>query len=388
MQVVEIRKAKTGSIERKHPWIFSGAIESDTSKINEGDLVRVEMRGNFLAIGHFQPSTIAVRILSFEDEQVDATFFEKRIKSAVNLRLKLNLLSKTNSIFRLVHGEGDSLPGLIVDFYNGVAVIQCHSIGMYHSLELISAALQKVLGSNLIAIYSKSSDTLPERINAENKYIFGTCETPHIALENGIKYAIDWFTGQKTGFFIDQRENRALLQKYALGKKVLNTFCYSGGFSLASIQGGATFAHSLDSSKKAIELTDQNIALNGMTSKNKSIVADTMFYIKELPEEYDIIVLDPPAFAKHRDKRHQAIQGYKRLNAHAIRQIKPGGLIFTFSCSQVVDKSLFTNTIIAAAIESGRNVRIIEQIHQPADHPINAFHPEGEYLKGLVIEVE
>jgi 23S rRNA (cytosine1962-C5)-methyltransferase len=388
MQVVEIRKAKTGSIERKHPWIFSGAIESDTSKINEGDLVRVEMRGNFLAIGHFQPSTIAVRILSFEDEQVDATFFEKRIKSAVNLRLKLNLLSKTNSIFRLVHGEGDSLPGLIVDFYNGVAVIQCHSIGMYHSLELISAALQKVLGSNLIAIYSKSSDTLPERINAENKYIFGTCETPHIALENGIKYAIDWITGQKTGFFIDQRENRALLQKYALGKKVLNTFCYSGGFSLASIQGGATFAHSLDSSKKAIELTDQNIALNGMTSKNKSIVADTMFYIKELPEEYDIIVLDPPAFAKHRDKRHQAIQGYKRLNAHAIRQIKPGGLIFTFSCSQVVDKSLFTNTIIAAAIESGRNVRIIEQIHQPADHPINAFHPEGEYLKGLVIEVE
>jgi 23S rRNA (cytosine1962-C5)-methyltransferase len=388
MQVVEIRKAKTGSIERKHPWIFSGAIESDTSKINEGDLVRVEMRGNFLAIGHFQPSTIAVRILSFDDEQVDATFFEKRIKSAVNLRLKLNLLSKTNSIFRLVHGEGDSLPGLIVDFYNGVAVIQCHSIGMYHSLELISAALQKVLGSNLIAIYSKSSDTLPERINAENKYIFGTCETPHIALENGIKYAIDWVTGQKTGFFIDQRENRALLQKYALGKKVLNTFCYSGGFSLASIQGGATFAHSLDSSKKAIELTDQNITLNGMTSKNKSIVADTMFYIKELPEEYDIIVLDPPAFAKHRDKRHQAIQGYKRLNAHAIRQIKPGGLIFTFSCSQVVDKSLFTNTIIAAAIESGRNVRIIEQIHQPADHPINAFHPEGEYLKGLVIEVE
>ncbi len=388
MQVVEIRKAKTGSIERKHPWIFSGAIESDTSKINEGDLVRVEMRGNFLAIGHFQPSTIAVRILSFDDEQVDAAFFEKRIRSAVNLRLKLNLLSKTNSIFRLVHGEGDSLPGLIVDFYNGVAVIQCHSIGMYHSLELISAALQKVLGSNLTAIYSKSSDTLPERINAENKYIFGTCETPHIALENGIKYAIDWVTGQKTGFFIDQRENRALLQKYALGKKVLNTFCYSGGFSLASIQGGATFAHSLDSSKKAIELTDQNIALNGMASKNKSIVADTMFYIKELPEEYDIIVLDPPAFAKHRDKRHQAIQGYKRLNAHAIRQIKPGGLIFTFSCSQVVDKSLFTNTIIAAAIESGRNVRIIEQIHQPADHPINAFHPEGEYLKGLVIEVE
>lgn len=388
MKVVQIRKAKTGSIERKHPWIFSGAIESDTSGISEGEIVRVEVKNNFLAIGHFQPSTIAVRVLSFEEEEINQDFFYKRIKSAVDLRLKLNLLSTKNNIFRIVHGEGDSLPGLIVDFYNGVAVIQCHSIGMYQSLELISIALQKTLGEQLIAIYSKSGETLPERIEAENKYIFGSCETPHLAVENGIKYAIDWVNGQKTGFFIDQRENRALLQKYALGKKVLNTFCYSGGFSLAAIQGGANFAHSLDSSKKAIELTNQNIELNKMNSKNKSIVADTMHYIKELPEDYDIIVLDPPAFAKHRDKRHQAIQGYKRLNAHAIRQIKPGGLIFTFSCSQVVDKALFTNTIIAAAIESGRNVRILEQIHQPADHPINAFHPEGEYLKGLVIEVE
>jgi 23S rRNA (cytosine1962-C5)-methyltransferase len=388
MQEIEIKKAKTGSIERKHPWIFSGAIETDTKNLQEGDLVRVLSRGKFLAIGHFQPSTIAVRILTFHDEIIDSKYFEKRIQSAVDLRLKLNLLSAKNNIFRLIHGEGDFLPGLIVDFYNGVAVIQCHSIGMFKSLNLISSALQKILGKKLIAIYSKSSDTLPERIEAENKYIFGNCETPHISLENGIKYAIDWVNGQKTGFFIDQRENRALLQKYALGKKVLNTFCYSGGFSLAAIQGGATFAHSLDSSKKAIELTEQNVILNGMSSKNKSIVADTMNYIKELPEDYDIIVLDPPAFAKHRDKRHQAIQGYKRLNAHAIRQIKPGGLIFTFSCSQVVDKALFTNTIIAAAIESGRNVRIIEQVHQPADHPINAFHPEGEYLKGLLIEVE
>jgi 23S rRNA (cytosine1962-C5)-methyltransferase len=388
MQEIEIRKAKTGSIERKHPWIFSGAIETSTANLLEGELVRVVCKGQFLAIGHFQPSTIAVRVLTFEKEAIDAEFFRKRIKSAVDLRLKLNLLSPSNNIFRLIHGEGDLLPGLIVDFYNGVAVIQCHSIGMFQSLDLISAALQQVLGDKLIAIYSKSSDTLPERIALENKYIYGSCETPHIALEHGIKYAIDWVNGQKTGFFIDQRENRALLQKYAIGKKVLNTFCYSGGFSLAAIQGGANFAHSLDSSKKAIELTNQNVDLNKMKSKNKSILADTMNYIKELPEEYDIIVLDPPAFAKHRDKRHQAIQGYKRLNAHAIRQIKPGGLIFTFSCSQVVDKSLFTNTIIAAAIESGRNVRIIEQVHQPADHPINAFHPEGEYLKGLLIEVE
>lgn len=388
MQSILINSTKLHSIERKHPWIFSGAITSDTSEIKEGEIVRLtDKKQNFLALGHFQPATIAVRVLSFEDEEINQVFFDKRIQNALDLRTRLNLFRKDNNIFRLVHGEGDQLPGLIIDFYNGVAVIQCHSIGMYHSLELISIALQNCLKENLKAIYSKSSDTLPERIEAENNYLFGTCETPHIALENGVKYEIDWINGQKTGFFIDQRENRALVQKYALEKKVLNTFCYSGGFSLAAIQGGANLAHSLDSSKKAIELTDANVMLNGFEDKHKSIVADTMHYIKELPEEYDIIILDPPAFAKHRDKRHQAVQGYKRLNAHAIRQIKPGGLLFTFSCSQVVDKPLFTNTIIAAAIESGRNVRIIEQLHQPADHPINAFHPEGEYLKGLVIEV-
>ena len=259
---------------------------------------------------------------------------------------------------------------------------------MYQNVALISQGLQHVLGEELIAVYSKSSDTLPARLEVENKYLFGAAETPHIALENGIKYQIDWINGQKTGFFIDQRENRSLVRKYAKGKKVLNTFCYSGGFSLAAIAGEATLAHSLDSSKKAIELTEANVLLNDMGKNHQSIVADTMEYIKELPEAYDIIILDPPAFAKHKDKRHKAIQGYKRLNAHAIRQIKPGGLIFTYSCSQVVDKSLFTNTIIAAAIESGRKVRILEQLHQPADHPINAFHPEGEYLKGLVIQVE
>lgn len=389
MKNLKINSSKIHSIERKHPWVFSGAITSDTKNIEEGELVRlVDGKDRFLAIGHFQPSTIAVRVLSFDDVSIDQDFYTSKLASAVNLRMKMNLLRKDNSIFRLVHGEGDNLPGLIVDFYNGVAVIQCHSIGMYKDLEFISKALQNCLGKELKAIYSKSSDTLPERIQPENKYLFGSCETPHIALENGVKYEIDWINGQKTGFFIDQRENRALLKKYSLGKKVLNTFCYSGGFSLAAIQGGATFTHSLDSSKKAIELTNANVILNKMESQNKSIVADTMDYIKDLPEKYDIIVLDPPAFAKHRDKRHQAIQGYKRLNAHAIRQIKPGGIIFTFSCSQVVDKYLFTNTIIAAAIESGRKVRILEQMHQPADHPINAFHPEGEYLKGLVIEVE
>jgi 23S rRNA (cytosine1962-C5)-methyltransferase len=389
IHTLTIRKAKISSLERKHPWVFSGAIESDTSHILEGELVSVcDNKNRFIARGHFQPSTIAVRVLTFEDRPIDAEFFIDKIQKAVFIRLNLNLLRSDNSIFRLIHGEGDSLPGLIVDFYNGVAVVQCHSIGMFQSIDFISKGLQVALGEKLIAIYSKSSDTLPARLEVENKYIFGSCETPHLAIENGVKYNIDWVTGQKTGFFIDQRENRALVGKYALGKKVLNTFCYSGGFSLAAIRGGATLAHSLDSSKKAIELTDANVILNEMTENHASIVADTMEYIKELPEEYDIIILDPPAFAKHRDKRHKAIQGYKRLNAHAIRQIKPGGLIFTFSCSQVVDKYLFTNTVIAAAIESGRNVRILEQLHQPADHPINAFHPEGEYLKGLVIQVD
>lgn len=388
-KIIQLHKNKTQSVERKHPWIFSGAIQTDTSDILEGEVVDVvDHKHRFLARGHFQPSTIAVRVLTFEDRALDQVFFEEKIQNATSMRLKLNLLREDNSIFRLIHGEGDSLPGLIIDFYNGVAVVQCHSIGMYHSLEWISIGLQKALGDQLTAIYSKSNDTLPARLDAENKYIFGSCETPHVALENGIQYNIDWVNGQKTGFFIDQRENRALVGKYALDKKVLNTFCYSGGFSLAALQGGATLAHSLDSSKKAIELTDANVSLNQLGEKHGSIVADTMEYIKELPEAYDIIILDPPAFAKHREKRHKAIQGYKRLNAHAIRQIKPGGLIFTFSCSQVVDKFLFNNTVIAAAIESGRNVRIIEQLHQPADHPINAYHPEGEYLKGLVIQVD
>ena len=387
-KIIQLYSKKTISVLRKHPWVFSGAIDLASDDLKDGEVVTVQdHKENFLARGHFQHATIAVRILTFEDEQIDAKFFEKRIKSAVAVRQKLNLLSATNTIARLVHGEGDSLPGLIIDFYNGVAVIQCHSIGMYESLTFISEGLKSALGESLIAIYSKSSDTLPERADVKDEYIFGTCVTPHLALEYGVKLNIDWVTGQKTGFFIDQRENRALLGKYAHSKKILNTFCYSGGFSLLALQQGAELVHSLDSSKKAIVLTEENVALNGFTN-HASIVADAMEYMKDLPEEYDIIVLDPPAFAKHRDKRHKAIQGYKRLNAHAIRQIKPGGIIFTFSCSQVVDKVMFNNTIIAAAIEAGRNVRILEQLHQPADHPINAFHPEGEYLKGLVIQVD
>lgn len=376
------------SVERRHPWIFSGAIDMASEDLQDGDLVTVQdHQGNFLARGHFQNATIAVRVLTFEDQEVDATFFAKKIENAVGVRKALNLFTSDNNICRLIHGEGDGLPGLIVDYYNKVAVVQCHSIGMYHSINEIVEGLKAALGNDVLAIYSKSSDTLPDRMEVADGYLFGECQVPHVALEHGVKLNIDWVTGQKTGFFIDQRENRKLLGRYANGKKVLNTFCYSGGFSLLALQNGASLVHSLDSSKKAIQLTDDNVALNGFTN-HASIVADTMEYIKELPESYDIIILDPPAFAKHRDKRHKAVQGYKRLNAHAIRQIKPGGIIFTFSCSQVIDKVLFTNTVIAAAIEAGRNVRILEQLHQPADHPISAVHPEGEYLKGLVIYVD
>lgn len=389
MKTIQIHKHKINSIERKHPWIFSGAIQSDVSEITDGEIVTVlDNKKNFLARGHFQHATISVRILSFEDTELDQAFFNEKIQNAINLRKKLNLIREDSNICRLIHGEGDSLPGLIVDYYNGVAVIQCHSIGMYNSVELISEALKNGLKEELTAVYSKSSDTLPQRAEGKDGYLFGSCETPHIALEYGVKLQIDWINGQKTGFFIDQRENRFLLGKYSKDKKVLNTFCYSGGFSLLALQEGAELVHSLDSSKKAIALTDANVTLNNFDKNHKSIVADAMDYMKDLEEDYDIIVLDPPAFAKHRDKRHKAIQGYKRLNAHAIRQIKPGGILFTFSCSQVVDKFLFTNTVIAAAIEAGRNVRILEQLHQPADHPINAFHPEGEYLKGLVLQID
>lgn len=385
---VILKKNKEESILRRHPWIFSGAIDLIDEEIVDGDIVSIyDSRKRFLAIGHFQNATIAVRIVSFEEREINQKFFTQKLGDAIQLRRNLGLFSSDNSICRLVHGEGDGLPGLIIDFYENVAVVQCHSIGMYHSLSFINKALQKNI-ADLQAVYSKSSDTLHTKEIAQDSFLFGNTNVPHIATERGIRFSIDWITGQKTGFFVDQRENRTLLGNYANGKKVLNTFCYSGGFSLSALHAGAKEVHSLDSSKKAIELTDANIALNKFKGKHKSIVADAMEYLKNLDNSYDIIILDPPAFAKHRDKRHQAIQGYKRLNEMAIKAIKPGGIIFTFSCSQVVDKYLFTNTVIAAAINSRRNIRILEQLHQPADHPINAFHPEGEYLKGLVIQVD
>ena len=385
---IQLKKAKTEATKRFHPWIFSGAIDLIDDNIEDGDCVSVyNSKNQFLANGHFQNATIAIRILSFDNVSLDEDFFRLKLNEAIQLRTDLGLFQPENNICRIVHGEGDGLPGLIIDYYNGVAVIQCHSIGMYHSIDLINKAIQSNLKKKLTAVYSKSSDTLHNKEIAKDQFLFGEVKTPHIAKENGINYAIDWITGQKTGFFIDQRENRKLLGKYAHGKKILNTFCYSGGFSLSSLYNDAFEVHSLDSSKKAIELTEQNVTLNSFKGKHKSIVADAMEYMKNLDNSYDVIVLDPPAFAKHRDKRHQAIQGYKRLNEMAMKAIKPGGIIFTFSCSQVVDKQMFNNTIIAASIASGRNIRILEQLHQPADHPISAFHPEGEYLKGLVIQV-
>ncbi len=385
---VELQSHKIQTIERRHPWIFSGALKRMPEDLADGALVEVvDRQRNVLARGHFNHGSIAVRVLTFKDEQIDQDFYTRRIQAAVDLRRSLNLINDHNNICRLIHGEGDELPGLIVDFYNGVAVIQCHSVGMHTHIAFIAEGLKQALGKELKAIYHKSKETLPGRVETTDEYLFGSVEVPHIAQENGVSYYINWETGQKTGFFIDQRENRSLLAQYSTGKKILNTFCYSGGFSCAALKNGATEVHSLDSSKKAIELTDNNVELNKFTEKHQSIQADAMSFIRDLGETYDIIILDPPAFAKHRDKRHQAVQGYKRLNAMAMQHIKPGGLLMTYSCSQVVDKTLFNNTIIAAAIESGRSVKILHQLHQPADHPINAFHPEGEYLKGLFVQV-
>ena len=391
--IIRLKPGKDKSIVRNHPWIFSGAIKSIEGPVQEGSFVEVVAnKGRHLGYGHYQDGSIAVRVLLFEHEELQDNLYEARIASAWNLRKSLGLTDDASTnIFRLIHAEGDFLPGLIIDHYNGHLVIQCHSIGMYMDIEKIKSALITVIGDRLKSIYLKSSSTLPKNFNDydDDGYIHGEAETPQIALEYGNKFAINWVTGQKTGFFIDQRENRQLLAKYAKGKKILNTFCYSGGFSVFALNAGAQLVHSLDASQKAIDLTDENIELGGFSEdQHKSIVADAMEYIKELPEDFDIIILDPPAFAKHRSAKHNAIQGYKRLNAHAIRQIKPGGMIFAFSCSQVVDKVLFNNTIIAAAIAAGRKVRILEQLHQPADHPVSSTHPEGEYLKGLVIQVE
>lgn len=395
---IVLKPGKDKSLLRKHPWIFSGAVKNAFSpndepiSLEDGEFVEVKAnKGRHLGFGHYQNGNITVRMLGFDETPDKDELFLGRIQTAAKLRTALHLTKASDTnIFRLIHAEGDELPGLIIDYYDGHCVIQCHSIGMYQDLDFIKNALVNNAVIEVKSIYNKSGATLPKGYEGYggDGFIHGEAELPLIALEYGNKFNIDWITGQKTGFFIDQRENRNRLSKYVENKKVLNTFCYSGGFSVFALNSGAKLVHSVDSSQKAIDLTDANIALNGFDEKvHASYAVDAMDFIKDLPEDYDIIILDPPAFAKHKSARHNAIQGYKRLNAHAMRQIKPGGIIFTFSCSQVIDKNLFTHTIISAAIAAERNVKILEQLHQPADHPISAFHPEGEYLKGLVIQV-
>ncbi len=392
MSRIILKAGKDKSVFRYHPWIFSGAIAKTEGKIQEGELVKVYNSENrFLATGHYQIGSIAVRILSFEDIEINYDFWKKRIGQAYKMRCNLGLAtSDTNNVYRLVHGEGDDLPGLVIDCYAGVAVVQFHSVGMYMERKNIAKALLEVMGDQLTAIYDKSESTLPYKaaIEPHNGYLYGKAEN-FIALENGLRFNVDWLEGQKTGFFIDQRENRSLLEKYARGKNVLNMFCYTGGFSFYAMRGGACSVHSVDVSTRAIELTKQNVELNFPgDSRHEAFAEEAFRFLEQAQDKYDLIILDPPAFAKHQNVLNNAIQGYKKLNRKGIEVIKPGGIIFTFSCSQVMTKDLFRQTVFTAAANTGRKVRILHQLTQPADHPINIYHPEGEYLKGLVLYVE
>lgn len=389
---IRLKKGKDKSLRRFHPWVFSGAISDVEGVPEEGDLVEVyDAGGTFLGIGHYQIGSITVRVFEFSKQKINTEYWKQKLTIAIDLRKQLGLLeSEETNIFRLVHAGGDGLPGLIIDYYNGTAVFQCHSIGMWKLAHVFSNLLKELLGDQLIAVYDKSEETLPFKadLNPENGYLFGADKAVKSGIEYNNSFAIDWETGQKTGFFIDQRENRALLAKYAKGKSVLNTYCYSGGFSIYALNAGASLVHSVDSSQKAIDLVENNVALIPELAKNhESFTSDSLEFISQAETQYDIILLDPPAFGKHKRVRHKAVQGYKRLNAKAMKKIKPGGIIFSFSCSQIVDKELFTNTILAAAIEARRNVRVLHQLHQPADHPINLAQPESEYLKGLVYQV-
>jgi 23S rRNA (cytosine1962-C5)-methyltransferase len=395
LKTIVLSKGKEKSLERKHPWLFSGAINriiSDTGNAPfNGELVEVvDVKNNFLALGHFSDATIAVRIISFVNQEINQEFWNQKVKKAYGVRESLGLTQNASTnMYRLMHAEGDGVPGLIIDFYNGTAIIQAHSIGVYNAIDEISIALQEVYGKALIAVYSKSAESLAKQTNetVENEYIFQNGDVNLVGSEYGNPFNLDWINGQKTGFFLDQRENRQLIANYSKGKKVLNTFCYSGGFSVYALQAGAKEVHSVDSSQKAIDLVNENIQLNKLKNHH-SFTSDTLDYLKENTIDYDVIILDPPAYAKSQKAKHNAIQGYKRLNLMALKQIKPGGILFTFSCSQAVNRKLFYDTIVAAAIEAGRNIRVLNHLSQPADHPVNIFHPEGEYLKGLVLHVE
>jgi 23S rRNA (cytosine1962-C5)-methyltransferase len=386
-----LKSGKEQSIRRYHPWIFSGAIKKILGNPAEGDLVDVyDNKDTFLAVGHYQPGSIAIRIISFEQVEPDIAFFREKIRKAINYRKIIGIFSDPEiNVFRLIHGEGDGLPGLIVDYYNGVAVIQLHSVGFYRIRKEIVSILLEFMKDQIIAVYDKSESTLPHMsgINGANEFLYGS-SGPVIVTENGYKFKIDWTTGQKTGFFIDQRENRMLLRSYTEKKSVLNMFGYTGGFSVYAMQNAAV-VHTVDSSFPAIELANENIKLNyGDDPRHEAFQVDAFEYLNNIKERYDVIILDPPAFAKHHNVLANALQGYKRLNIKAIEQIKPGGIIFTFSCSQVVTKENFRKSVFAAAANTGRSVRILHQMNQPPDHPVNIYHPESEYLKGLVIYVE
>lgn len=387
---VILKRGKEESLKRFHPWVFSGAI-ARMDKVEEGDLVTVyDHEGNLIGNGHFQIGSIAVRILSFDDTEIDANFFLSRLAEAYKMRQALGLLRPDNNAFRLVHGEGDFLPGLVIDIYGTTAVMQAHSPGMHFARHLIADALTQLPDGVVKNVYYKSETTLPYKaqLDPQNTYIKGAFDSD-VAMENGLKFHVDWLKGQKTGFFVDQRENRALLEHYAKDRRVLNMFCYTGGFSFYALRGGAELVHSVDSSAKAISLTDANVGLNFPDcERHQSFAVDAFKYLDEMTTSYNLIILDPPAFAKHKSALRNALIGYRKLNAKAFEKIEPGGILFTFSCSQAVNKEQFRLAVFSAAAMSKRKVRILHQLTQPADHPINIYHPEGEYLKGLVLYVE
>ncbi len=397
MTTVQLRRGKEESLLRRHPWVFSGAIEriiEGDKPLGEGDVVDViTKQGDFIARGHYQIGSIAVRVLSFERVAIDQAWWNERIAEAKHLREALGMVDDaTTTCYRLVHGEGDMLPGLVVDIYGAVAVVQCHSVGMYLSRQSIAEAIREAYGDAIEAIYDKSSQTLPYKaeLGAIDGYLWGSSSHgDREVLENGLRFKVNWEEGQKTGFFIDQRVNRDLVRAYARGRKVLNTFCYTGGFSVAALAGGAREVVSIDLSERAVKLADENVRLNfGNEAAHEAIACNAVEYLKDIDDSYDMIILDPPAFAKHHKVLGNALQGYKKINVRAMQKIRPGGILFTFSCSQAVSRDLFRTTIFTSAAIAGRKVRIIGQLTQPADHPINIYHPEGEYLKGLVVYVE
>ena len=389
---IYLKKGKEESLKRFHPWVFSGAIQHLPEDVDEGEVVRVMTAGGeFIAVGHYQIGSIAVRVLSFDDVEIDDAFWYGKLQSAFDMRRSIGIVDNpSNNTYRLVHGEGDNIPGLIIDVYGPTAVMQAHSVGIHLERKRIAAQLIQVMGDRVKNVYYKSETTLPFKadLGQEDGFIIGG-SNDNVAVENGLKFHVDWLKGQKTGFFVDQRDNRSLLEHFSAGKRVLNMFCYTGGFSFYAMRGGATLVHSVDSSAKAIELTTKNVELNFPGDKrHEAFCEDAFKYLDKAGGDYDLVILDPPAFAKHRGALHNALKGYTRLNMKAFEKIRPGGILFTFSCSQVVTKDNFRNAVFTAAALAHRNVRILHQLHQPADHPINIFHPEGEYLKGLVLYVE